>query len=486
MIGATEVHAVIIGAGMSGIAMGVALKKAGIDDFVILEKGSDVGGVWHWNRYPGLTCDVPSHLYQYSFAPKPNWSRLFAPGTEIQAYHRQVADDHGLGPHLVTGTEVVSAVYRAGGWDVATAAGDRYRCDFLVAATGVLHHPAVPEIEGLDSFAGPVVHTARWDEGLDTDGKRIAVIGTGSTGVQVVGALQPRARTVAHFTRTPQWILWGPMGLTQPKLVGELLARVPYAERLLYRVLLQASGILADITTTPSWRRSLAQSLARMHLLRVRDRALRRKLTPDYEPLCKRQVVSGNYYSVVQKHNVELVDSGIARITPTSVITADGVEREIDIVVLATGFAAHNYMRPMTLVGRDGLTIDDAWAKGPRGYRMTAIPRFPNFFTMLGPNSPIGSVSLQFTAELTAAYIVQIMQRFRRGEFTEIEPTQAATDEFNEQVREAIEPTIWHTGGCNSWYQNEDGTIDLWPFDRKTMATMLATPDDRHFHFTRS
>ncbi|CAM3861976.1 flavin-containing monooxygenase [Smaragdicoccus niigatensis] len=480
-----HVHAIVIGAGMAGIAMGVSLRKAGINDFVILEKGDDVGGVWHWNHYPGLTCDVPSHLYQYSFAPKPDWSRLFATGPEIQRYHRAVAEDFGLMPHVETNAEVVSAVYSDGGWDVETATSQKYRTDFLISATGVLHHPAIPDIDGLESFDGPVVHTARWDDDLVTDGKRIAVIGTGSTGVQVVSALQSGAAQVTHFTRTPQWILWGPMDVQQPKIVGSVLGRVPFANKLLYRGLLEGSGILADITTRKTWRRTVAQNAARVQLLRVRNRQLRRKLTPDYEPFCKRQVVSGAYYTAVQQRNVELVDTGIERVTENSIVTADGRDRKFDIIVLATGFQAHNYMRPMNLVGRDGLTIDDAWAKGPRGYRMTAIPGFPNFFTLLGPNSPTGSVSLQFTAELTSRYIIQIMKRFRRGEFTAIEPTQEAADEFNDEVREAIGPTIWNTGGCNSWYQNEDGTIDLWPWDRKTMAKMLSTPDDRHYHFTR-
>ncbi|WP_149361373.1 flavin-containing monooxygenase [Lolliginicoccus suaedae] len=480
-----RVLAVIIGAGMSGIAMGTTLREAGIDDFVILEKGSDVGGVWHWNRYPGLTCDVPSHLYQYSFAPKPDWKRVFATGPEIQQYHRDVVEQFGLGPHICTGTTVTAAAYTDVGWIVETESGERYECDFLISATGILHHPSIPAIDGLDTFAGPVVHTARWDDTVTTGGKRVAVIGTGSTGVQVVSALQPEARQVTQFARTPQWVLWGPTGLRQSRVVSATLSRVPAANRRLYATALWASGILADITTRPSWRRSLVQSLARLHLRTIRDPALRARLTPEYEPLCKRQVVSGSYYKAVQQPNVEYVSTGIERVTETSIITTDGIEREFDVIILATGFEAHHYMRPMQLTGRGGITLDEAWAKGPRAYRMTAMPGFPNFFTMLGPNSPIGSISLQYTAELTSRYILQFIQRFRDGELTAAEPTEEATREFNEQVLEAIGPTIWNTGGCNSWYQNEDGSIDLWPFDRATMTAMLTTPDDRHYRITR-
>lgn len=476
--------AIVIGAGMSGIAMGVSLRDAGIDDFLLLEKGDDVGGVWYWNRYPGLTCDVPSHLYQYSFAPKPDWTRVFATGAEIQSYHRSIVEDYGLAENIRTGCEVVSARYTDSGWIVETAVGGVYECDFLIAATGVLHHPNIPQIAGLDTFTGPVIHTARWDDTAEISGKRVAVVGTGSTGVQVVSALQQTAAHVTQFSRTPQWILWGPTDLKQSPLIGKLLASMPRLNSTVYQSALWASGILADITTKPSWRRRAVQAAARAHLRTVRDPELRRKLTPDYEPLCKRQVVSGSYYRAVQQPNVDLVDSAIVRVTHNAIVTSDGTEREFDVLVLATGFKAHNYMRPINLAGRDGLTIDDAWAKGPRAYRMTAIPGFPNFFTMLGPNSPIGSISLQYTAELTARYIVQWIQRFQRGEFSAIEPTEDATNEFNEQVRSAIGPTIWNTGGCNSWYQNDDGTIDLWPFDRKTMTEMLRTPDIRHFHIS--
>lgn len=479
-----EPTVVIIGAGIAGIATAVTLQRAGFRDLTILEKGADVGGVWHWNRYPGLACDVPSQLYQFSFAPKPDWSSVFAPGAEIQRYLRDVVDRYRLDRYLRLNTEVVAAEFTGTGWRVVAGDGTRWDADFLIAATGVLHHPYTPQIPGLDTFEGQVAHTARWDHRVEVRGRRIGVIGNGSTGVQVVSALQPEATEITHFVRTPQWVMWVPTNLRQPKLVGKLLSGRPGLNRGLYEVLLQGSGILADVTTRPSWRRRLVQAYARSSLrFQVRDAQLRRRLTPDYEPLCKRQVVSGSYYRALRAANARLVTSPIEAVTSGGVRTADGVEVDLDVLVLATGFHAHNYMRPMNLRGRDGASIDDVWAKGPRAYRMTAIPGFPNFFTVLGPNSPTGSILLQYSAELTARYIAQWLTRFRDGDIDTVEVTEEATAKFNDDVAAALGPTVWNTG-CNSWYLTDEGAVDLWPYDRGTMATMLSEPDDRDFHVT--
>jgi cation diffusion facilitator CzcD-associated flavoprotein CzcO len=482
MTATREPRVVIIGAGIAGIATAVTLQHHGFGDFTILEKGSDVGGVWHWNRYPGLTCDVPSQLYQFSFAPKPDWTGLFAPGAEIQRYLRDVVDRQGLDAHLRLNTAVESAEFSGLSWRVTTSDGAELEADFLIAATGVLHHPFTPDIPGLDSFAGDVVHTARWGDDVVTDGRRIAVIGTGSTGVQVVSALQPRAARISHLVRSPQWVMWAPMGLRQPAAVAKLLQRLPQLHRRLHGVLLWGSGILADITTRPSWRRRLVQAYARWSLrTQVRNSELRDRLTPDYQPLCKRQVVSSSYYHAIRANNAELVTSSIERVTPDGIRMADGREIDVDLLVLATGFHTHNYMRPMQVRGRDGISIDDVWAKGPRAYRMTAIPGFPNLFTVLGPNSPTGSISLQYSSELTARYITQWLRRFRDGDVDTVEVTEEATARFNDDVGAALGPTVWNTG-CNSWYLTDDGNVDLWPYDRKTMAAMLSRPDDRDYH----
>jgi cation diffusion facilitator CzcD-associated flavoprotein CzcO len=477
-----EPRIVIIGAGVAGIATAVTLQRAGFHDFTLVEKGADVGGVWYWNRYPGLTCDVPSQLYQFSFAPKPDWTGIFADGDEIQRYLCGVVEQFGLGDRLRLNSEVVSTVFNGATWQVCTDDGTEIEADFVIAATGVLHHPFTPDIAGLASFDGDVVHTARWDQSIDTTGRRIAVIGNGSTGVQVISALQRDATHIAHFVRTPQWVVWAPMSLSQPTLLGRTLRSWPEIHRRFYGVLLRASRILTDIALRPTWQRRVAQSYARWCLrLQIPDRDLRDRLTPDYQPFCKRQVLSASYYRAIRSANADVVTADIEEVTPRGIRTADGRVHDVDLLILATGFQAHNYMRPMKLHGRDGLDIDDAWAKGPRAYRMTAIPGFPNFFTVLGPNSPTGSVSLQYSAELTARYIVQWLRRWRDREFDTVEVTEEATTTFNDDVATALGPTVWNTG-CNSWYLTDEGNIDLWPFDRNTMTAMLAQPDDRHFH----
>jgi cation diffusion facilitator CzcD-associated flavoprotein CzcO len=479
-----EPRIVIIGAGLAGITALHIFTRRGFSDVTVFEKAPDVGGVWHWNRYPGLTCDVPSQLYQFGFAPKADWAHVWADGSDIQQYHRDVVDSLGLGDRIQLNTEVVAAQWceDTASWTLITAGGEEVEADVVVCATGVLHHPATPDIPGLDDFTGRVVHTARWDDEIRTEGQRIAVIGTGSTGVQIVSALQPRVSSIAHYVRSPQWILWAPMSLRQSAVIGAALKRFPAAHDWLYRTLLWGSGILADITTRPSWRRRMVQSYARLCLrLQVRDHTLRNQLTPDYEPLCKRQVVSGTYYRAIQSNNAELVTDRIVEVTPTGIQTAEGPHRPADVIVLATGFEAHNYMRPMEIIGRDGLTLDKAWAGGPRAYRMTAIPGFPNLFTVLGPNSPTGSISLQYSAERTANYIVRFLEMLRGGAATSIEVTEESTDEFNADVAEAMTPTVWNTG-CNSWYLTANNTIDLWPYDRATLAVMLAEPETGHFH----
>ena len=483
----TEPRIVVIGAGVAGISTAHVLQEQGFTDWVVLEKGADVGGVWFWNHYPGLTCDVPSQIYQFAFAPKPDWEKIWATGPQIQQYHREVVEQLGLQDRIRCNTEVLAAEFddASATWSLTLNTGETMTADFVVCATGVLHNPAIPDIEGLADFEGDVVHTARWDDSLVTEGRRIAVIGTGSTGVQVVSALQPKAKHLTHFVRSPQWVLWAPMRLPQIGLVSELFKRAPKVLDHVHQGLLWGSGILADIATKPSWRRSAVQAYARLSLRAQLPSALRKDLTPEDEPLCKRQVVSGTYYAALKARNASLVTDGIERIEPSGIRTADGKLHEADLLVLATGFRAHDYMRPMRVTGRDGVKLDDAWADGPRAYRMTAIPGFPNLFTVLGPNSPTGSISLQFSADLTAKYIAQWLDRFRRGEVATVEVTEEATEGFNQQVAEAMGPTVWNTG-CNSWYFTEGGSIDLWPFDRKTMVRMLSAPDDTDFHVRRS
>ncbi|WP_045538299.1 flavin-containing monooxygenase [Gordonia sihwensis] len=475
---------IVVGAGIAGITTAHVLIRRGFTDVTIVEKGDAVGGVWHWNRYPGLTCDVPSNLYQFGFAPKPDWERLFATGPQIKQYLNDVVDSLGLRAKLLLNAEVTSAVFGDDEWTVTIADGRTMTADFVVMATGLLHHPRVPDIRGLESFGGPVVHSARWDDDLRIRGQRIAVIGSGSTGVQLLTALNGEASQVLHFARSPQWVMWAPMELRQPRLLTALLTRSPAVRSWLYRALLAGSGFLADVTTVPSWRRQLLQRFARLSLcVQVRDQALREQLTPDYEPMCKRQVLSSGYYRALQSVSAELITERIDEVTPTGIRTSDGVHHRVDMIVLATGFHSHDYMRPMQLRGRRGIRIEDVWADGPRAYRTIAIPGLPNLFTVLGPNSPTGSISLQYTAERTAEAIADWLDRFAVGEFGSIEVTASATDDFMKEVNDAMGSTVWATG-CDSWYLTPRGDVDLWPYDRATLAAMLAEHRDDHFVFT--
>jgi cation diffusion facilitator CzcD-associated flavoprotein CzcO len=480
----SDPRVVVIGAGMSGLAMGVKLKAAGFDNLTILEKGADVGGVWFWNRYPGLACDVPSLLYRYSFQNKPDWPNIFSSRDDILAYHRGVADDHNLWPHIRLNSEVIAARFDGVTWEVETADGDVLIADFVVAATGVLHHPNRPAIAGLDEFAGPVVHTARWDPGLDTDGKRVAIIGGGSTGVQITGALQPSARSLALFQRHPQWVLWAPTTLRQPRIVTRLFTRRPSLAQAAFCAWVRASALFTDLTIHPGVKRTVVQTYARLCLYLIRDTSLRERLRPDYQPLCKRQVLSGTYFRAIQQPNVEVVTDPIDHIDATGIVTVDGTHHDLDVIVLATGFQAHNYMRPMNLTGRDGITIDEVWSAGPHAFAMTSIPGFPNFFTILGPNSPVGSIHLQTAAELTCDHIVEWVSAFARGDLALVEVTHDATRRFNADVVTALRPTVWNTG-CESWYFKDDGTVDLWPFDLATLKRFLGRPQLADYHITR-
>jgi cation diffusion facilitator CzcD-associated flavoprotein CzcO len=472
----------IVGAGMSGLCMGIKLRQAGIESFTIYEKASEVGGTWRENTYPGLVCDVPSRFYSYSFAPNPDWSSYYSPGGEIQRYFQRVADAHGLRSHLRFGSEVVSGRFEDGRWRVRTRAGEEAEADFLISACGVLHHPRYPKIPGLDSFTGAVFHSARWDHGVELRGRRIGVIGTGSTGVQLACALSEVAGRLTIFQRTAQWVF--PAANPRYRSVTRrMMRRFPALNRLAYRFWQRYfEHLIGRATVQPGWQRRFVGIVCRLNLRTVRDRELRRKLTPDYEPMCKRLVVSAGFYRAVQKAHVEVVTQAIERVAPAGVVTADGELHELDVLVLATGFDAHAYLRPMQLTGQDEITLDDAWRKGPRAYRTIALPGFPNFFMLMGPHSPIGNQSLVIVAESQADYVMEWIRMFRSGEVVAAAPTAEATERFNHEMREAMPATVWLTG-CKSWYLDGSGLPELWPWTPERHREMLQKPALEEFEF---
>jgi len=477
----TSPRVAIIGAGMSGICMGAKLRHAGIEDFTIYEKAGEVGGTWRENTYPGLSCDVPARFYSYSFLPNPDWTRYFAPGPEIKRYFSGAADELGVRDHIRFGAEVLSGEWKDGRWRLRMGDGTDDVVDVLVSAAGVLHHPKLPEIEGLEKFAGASFHSSRWDHSVPLEGKRVAVIGTGSTGVQIVTAVAGVPERLKVFQRTAQWVYPVP-NLRYSRLSRWLLRRFPALSRLSYRGYQRGmEASFAKAVIEPGLPRAVISAICRLNLrLSVRNRDLRRRLTPGYEPMCKRLVASGGFYRAMQHECTELVTAGIERIEPRGIVTDDGRLHELDVLVLATGFDAHAFVRPMELVGEDGVTLEDAWAGGPRAYRTVALPGFPNFFMMLGPHSPIGNHSLVAVVETQADWVLRWLERLRRGEIESAAPTRPATDHFNDEMKRSMPETVWTTG-CNSWYLGEDGLPELWPWTPERHREMLAAPVDEDF-----
>lgn len=479
--GERALRVAVIGAGMSGILAAIKLREAGIADLVIYEKADRLGGTWRDNTYPGLSCDVPSHLYTYSFEPNPDWSHRFSPGAEIQAYFEKVATKYDVEPLITYNAEVTRAVYEDGKWRLEIKDGRTDVVDIVLTATGVLHHPVYPKIDGLDSFAGACFHSARWDHGVPLAGRRVGIIGTGSTGVQILPAIVDEVASISLFQRTAQWIL----PLPNPEHSEEEKAAFRASPELLRATYLDLAERFQN-----TFARAVVGDSAQMQRIadacqanlddNVADPELRRKLTPDYQVACKRLIMSDQFYPAIQKPNAHLVTEAIDRIERAGVRTVDGQLHELDVLVLATGFDGHRFMRPMQIVGRDGLALEDAWADANEAYRSVAVPGFPNFFTMVGPNSPIGNFSLIMISEMQLAYIMQLVELIRTGKYREVAPTAAATARFNAAIKEAMKGTVWVTG-CRSWYLDKNGNPAMWPWTFERFEAEMAAPDLSEF-----
>jgi cation diffusion facilitator CzcD-associated flavoprotein CzcO len=471
----------VIGAGMAGILSAIKLREAGFTDLVVYEKADRVGGTWRENTYPGLACDVPSHLYSYSFALTPEWSRTFSPGPEIRQYFEQVAADHDVEPLVRFGEEITCCEWAGGRWTIETARGHRDEVDVVIAATGVLHHPNVPDLEGLDTFTGACFHTARWDHDVPLDGRRVGIIGTGSTAVQIVSEIVGRVARLSLFQRTAQWVLQ----VDNPEYTEEQKEELRRDPALLDAMHWQLSDQFGNFATAvvdaDSPQMAMIEDLCRANLEEnVRDPELRERLRPSYRAACKRLVVSPDFYEAIQHPNAELVTEPIERIEPSGVRTTDGRLHELDVLVLATGFRAHDFMRPMHVIGRDGATLEDAWAKRPTAYLSITIPDLPNFFMLNGPNGPVGNFSLIEVAELQLAYITKLLERLRAGDCREISATHGALERFEADRAVAAEKTIWITG-CRSWYLDDRGIPAVWPWTFDRFRTEMRAPDLESF-----
>jgi cation diffusion facilitator CzcD-associated flavoprotein CzcO len=466
----------VIGAGMAGILSAIKLTEAGFDDFTVYEKAERVGGTWRENTYPGLSCDVPSHLYSYSFELNPDWSHRFSPGPEIQAYFEGVARKHGVERRTRFGDEVTRCEFGGGRWRLETKSGHRDEVDVVIAATGVLHHPNLPEIPGLDDFEGALFHSARWDHGVALDGRRIGVVGTGSTAVQIVSALADRVAKLVMFQRTAQWIM--PQE-NPPYSDAEKAAfhRHPETLRDVHQNLSTLFTAFSNgVVDESSQQMKMVEAACLANLEdNVRDPVLREKLRPTYRAACKRLVISPDFYQAIQKPSAELETAGIERVEARGVRTRDGRLHELDVLVLATGFRADRFIRPTEVIGRDGVRLDAVWAKRPIAYLSISTPGFPNLFMLNGPNGPVGNFSLIEVAELQFAYILQLVAELRSGRCREISPSAQATERFEAERVEAARHTIWSTG-CRSWYLDDRGVPSSWPFSFDRFRAEMAKP----------
>ncbi len=454
----------IVGAGFGGVGAAAMLRREGYEDVTVFEKAERVGGVWHHNTYPGAACDIPSHLYEFSFAPN-RWSRRYAPQAEIQAYVEGVAHRFGVLEKVRTGTEVTGARWEEerGRWLLETSAGP-HEADVLITACGQLSVPKVPPIPGLDSFEGPAFHTAEWRHDVDLTGKRVAVVGTGCSAIQVVPAIQPQVAQVDVYQRSPGWT-FPKMDYAYPTWAHTLFKRLPPLRRLDRASIFAFHEIAAAGMTRHRWLLPLFRAISRRQIGKaIEDAELRRKVTPTDEVGCKRIMLTDDWYPALTQPNVELVSERIGTVTANGIRDANGVEREADLLVLATGFASHDFVAPLEIAGRDGRSLEEAWGEVARAYLGLSVPEFPNMFLLYGPNTNGGSGSVINTLECGIRHVIAALGELERTASNRIEIRREAAERFDRELREALAKTVWHTG-CTNWYVDENGNDpSQWPW----------------------
>jgi cation diffusion facilitator CzcD-associated flavoprotein CzcO len=469
---------VIIGSGFAGLGMAIRLKQSGFHDFVILEKSEALGGTWHDNTYPGCACDVPSHMYSFSFELNPGWSRMFAPQPEIRSYMERTADKYRVREHIRFGSTVDGMEYQddARRWNVTLADGTVLTPRAVVSGIGALHIPSFPDLPGIERFGGTTFHSAEWDHSYDLAGKRVAVIGTGASAIQFVPQIAEKARELVLFQRTPPWIQPKP-DFTFPKAVRTAFGKVPGAARAFRNGIYWALEARAvGFTIDP--RLSLPQErLARRHLEKqIPDPELRAKVTPDYTIGCKRILLSNDYYPALTRPNVTVETSGIAEVRENSVVTADGEEYEVDCIVYGTGFKVVDALNELRVTGRNGVKLQEIWADGIEAHRGTTIPGMPNFFMLLGPNTGLGHNSVVFMIEVQIQQVLSCLRLLQESGAVALEPKPEAARRFNDRMQRRLRRAVWNEGGCNSWYLDDQGvnrtiwpghTFEFWAGNRK-------------------
>ncbi|MEU0545357.1 NAD(P)-binding domain-containing protein [Nocardia sp. NPDC005978] len=488
MSGSPRYDVVIVGAGFAGLCAAIMLRRKNMHNFVILEKAGEVGGTWRENTYPDAACDVPSLMYSFSFAPNPRWTRGYATQPEILEYLRSVADRFDLRRDIRFGAEVVAETFdeNSDTWTVTTADGVERTARAVIDGTGPLHIPNVPAIPGADAFAGSIFHSARWDHTADPTGRRVAVIGTGASAVQFTPHLAARAEHLTVFQRTPSWLL--------PKLDRPITA----AERTAYRAIPGLRGMaragvyfgheaLVGAFLRPRYM-PMVRAVARAHLRRqIGDPVLRERLTPDYEIGCKRMVIDNRYYPALTRENVTVVTAPITGITETGVRTGDGVDHPADIIVYGTGFQVADKFHGRNLTGAGGRTVRQLWRDGPQAYLGLAAHGLPNYFLLVGPNSGVGNQSIVFMIEAQARYIAQLLTTMRDREATRVEVKAHVQQQFNRMLQHRSRGTVWTTGGCRSWYLDDEGVNRaIWPGSTLEYWRRTRMPRSGDFEFTRA
>lgn len=478
-----RVRVAIIGAGFGGLGTAAMLKRAGMDDFVLLERAAEVGGTWAVNTYPGAQCDIPSILYSFSFAPNPDWSRLYPLQPEIKAYLQRCAEDFGLRPHLRFGHEVLEAAWDddAQHWTVVTDQGT-WQAQVLVGATGPFSEPSVPDLPGLRNFQGAVFHSAGWDHEHDLTGERVAMIGTGASGVQIIPQVQPVARELKVFQRTPTWIMPHP-DRRMTRFEQRLFRRFPAVQRIARGCLdLLQESLVPGFVHRPGLLKGM-EWLSRAHLRRqVRDPRLRAKLKPSYSFGCKRPTFSNAYYPALTQPNTEVVTSGIQRVQDSGIVTADGTLHELDAIVLGTGFRMTGNPVFDRVRGKDGRSLNEVWQGDAQAYLGTTISGFPNFFFLLGPNSVVYT-SQVVTIEAQVRYIMSSLRQLARQRLSSMDVKPEVQRSFADEVEHRLRNSVWNTGGCSSYYLSETGrNFVFYPgFNRAFRSrTREAEPADYH------
>ena len=453
----------ILGGGFGGIGMAIRLKRAGITDFVLFEQAGDIGGTWRDNTYPGCACDIPSHLYSFSFAPRADWSRRYPSQTEIHRYLRHCASADGLWPHIRLGAALREAVFDGTYWHLHIDGAPPITARILVLGAGALHVPFVPPIPGLETFDGPRFHSARWSHGADLTGKRVAVIGTGASAIQFVPRIAEQAATVTVFQRTPAWVLPKhdpPIGPAR----RWVLRHLPLARRALraweyWTHEAHAAGFLGG-----RWLMKTAERRARSHMKwQVTDGAIRERLTPDYLIGCKRILLSNDFFPAFNRANVRLETSPIAEVTAGAVVTRDGATHRAEVVILATGFQATTPLAGVRITGRDGVSLADTWRDGMHAWLGVAVTGFPNMFLLAGPNTGLGHNSIVFMLEAQISHILRCLKLMRRQGAATIEVRETSERRFSAWLEARMQRTVW-LSGCRSWYLDRSGrNTTLWP-----------------------